>query len=242
MAFSAKDMAPTRGARMARTKRLSLRLRAHHLILLFATAFAVVALYITRPYRDVITRLSFSTAYPALVLLVITLCIGPWNLLRGHRISTSSDLRRDVGIWAGVLGILHTAIGLCVHLRGRPWLYFVYQRSEGHTFPIRHDIFGFANETGLIATVILLLLFATSNDYSLRRLGTPKWKQLQRWNYVLFLFAFLHTIAYQTMEKQHAPFVATVALSGAITLVLQALGFQRRRSNTARRVQVYKKV
>ncbi len=219
-------------------RRLVGRLWTHHLLLLLATTFAVFALYITRPYRDVITRLSFSTAYPALVLLVITLWIGPWNLLRVQRTPVSSDLRRDVGIWAGIFGILHTAIGFCVHLRGRPWLYFVYQRSEGHSFPLRHDIFGFANYTGLIATIILLLLFVTSNDYSLRRLGTPKWKQLQRWNYVLFLFAFLHTIAYQTMEKQHVPFVATIALCGVITVLLQSLGFQRRRAQTARRVQV----
>jgi methionine sulfoxide reductase heme-binding subunit len=221
-----------------RAKRLIRRLWLHHLFLLVATASVVFGLYVTRPYRDVITGLSFSTAYPALILLVITLWIGPWTLLRGRRTPVSSDLRRDIGIWAGILGVLHTVIGLCVHLRGRPWLYFVYQHSEGHRFPLRHDMFGFANETGLVATIILVLLFVTSNDYALRRLGTPRWKQLQRWNYVLFLFAFLHTIAYQTMEKQHFPFVATVAVFGAITLALQAVGFNRRRAQTARRVQV----
>ena len=210
----------------------------NHLFLLLATAVAVFLLYITCPYRDVVTRLSFSTAYPALILLVITLCIGPWKLLQDQRTPVSSDLRRDVGIWAGILGIFHTVIGLCVHLRGRPWLYFVYQPSEGHTFPLRHDIFGFANYTGSIATIILLLLFVTSNDYALRRLGTPRWKQLQRWNYVLFLFALLHTIAYQIMEKQRVPFVAIVVSCGAITLTLQLLGFQRRRAQTAHRVQV----
>lgn len=207
---------------------------------MMAAASIVFCLYITRPYRDAITRLSFSTAYPALVLLVITLWIGPWNLLRGQRTPISSDLRRDIGIWAGILGILHSAIGLCVHMRGRPWLYFIYQQSEGHTFPLRHDIFGFANETGLIATILLLLLFVTSNDYALRRLGTPRWKQLQRWNYVLFLFAFLHTIAYQTMEQYRPSFAVTVAVCGVITMFLQGLGFRRRRARarTVSQVQV----
>ena len=237
MATTPTKVARTRAANQP-ANRLGRRLWTHHLFLLIVTSFAVFALYITRPYRDVITRLSFSTAYPALVLLVITLWIGPWKLLQGQRTPVSSDLRRDVGIWAGILGIFHTGIGLCVHLRGRPWLYFVYQRSEGHGFPLRHDIFGFANYTGSIATIILLILFVTSNDYALRRLGTPRWKQLQRWNYVLFLFAFLHTIAYQTMEKQHVQFVATVATFGAITLLLQGLGLQRWRTNTSRRIQV----
>ena len=222
------------------TKRLVHRLATHHLSLAAAAASTVFCLYITRPYRDVITRLSFSTAYPALVLLVVTLWIGPWNLLRGRRMPVSSDLRRDIGIWAGILGILHTIIGLCVHMRGRPWLYFIYPRSQRHSFPLRHDIFGFANETGLIATIILVLLFVTSNDYSLRRLGTPGWKQLQRWNYALFLFVLLHTVAYQTIEKQHAPFVAMVVACTAITICVQALGFQRRRAraNPSRQVQV----
>lgn len=125
-------------------------------------------------------------------------------------------------------------------MRGRPRLYFVYQRREGHTFPLRHDIFGFANETGLAATIILLLLFVTSNDYALRRLGKLRWKQLQRWNYALFVFVFLHTIAYQTIEKQHAPFVTTVAICGVITFLLQALGLQRRRAYSQPRSGVEK--
>lgn len=223
-----------------RSKRLIHRLMAHHLILLIAAALAVCVLYASRPSRDAIFKASFSTAYPALLLLVVTLWIGPWNLLRGRRTPVSSDLRRDIAIWAAILGIVHSAIGLFVHLRGRPWLYFIYPRSQHHNFPLRHDLFGFANDTGLIATLILVLLFVTSNDYALRALGTPRWKQLQRWNYLLFLLVFLHAAAYQTIEKQHFPFVATVAAFAGITLLLQALGFQRRRAhaNTRNSVQV----
>ncbi len=179
------------------------RLIRHHSFLTAAVALSVFLFYIAHPRSDVIMRASFATGYPALLLLGITLWIGPWNLLRGNRMPVSSDLRRDIGIWAGIMGVLHTGIGLNVHLRGRPWLYFVYQRIEGrHLIPLRHDLFGFANYTGLIATMILVLLFATSNDYALRALSTPRWKQLQRWNYLLFVFAILHTAAYQKMEEQ----------------------------------------
>ncbi len=212
-------------------KRLLRRLVTHHLFLAAASTVSVFLLYTTRPYSDVITRASFSTGYVALLLLAITLWLGPWNLLRGQRMPTSSDLRRDIGIWAGILGIAHTVVGLCVHLRGRPWLYFIYQRSEGpHLIPLRHDLFGFANYTGLFASIVLLLLFATSNDYALRALSTPRWKQLQRWNYLLFVLAILHTAAYQKMEKQHVTFVAILVMCSAITLLLQGLGFQMRHS------------
>ncbi|HVC89017.1 MAG TPA: ferric reductase-like transmembrane domain-containing protein [Acidobacteriaceae bacterium] len=213
-----------------RTKRLTHRLIAHHLVLMIAAVLTVCVLYVTRPSHDAIMKASFSTAYPAFVLLVATLLIGPWNLLRGRRTPVSSDLRRDIGIWAAILGIVHSGIGLFVHLRGRPWLYFIYPRSQHHRFPLRHDLFGFANDTGSIATIILVLLFVTSNDYALRVLGTPRWKQLQRWNYLLFLLALLHAAAYQIIEKQHMPFVLTVVACAGATLLMQALGYQRRRA------------
>lgn len=199
-------------------------------------AFGIFLFYRSLPQKDVIWKISFVTAYPALFLLVATLLIGPWRLLRGHRSAISNDLRRDIGIWAGVLGIVHTAVGLFVHLRGRPWLYFVYGKSERHhVIPLRHDLFGASNDFGLIGTLILVLLLATSNDYALGRLGAPKWKQLQRWNYLLFAVVILHAFGYQAIEKQRAPFVALVVICVALTVGVQTYGFHLRRAEAARK-------
>jgi sulfoxide reductase heme-binding subunit YedZ len=211
-------------------QRLWRRLWMHHLALAAISGLAVFLLYTTRPFSDVISRLSFATAYPALVLLALTLWMGPWNVLRRQRMPVSSDLRRDVGIWAGILGLLHTAVGLNVHLRGRPWLYFFYGHTEGHHWlPIRHDLFGFSNYTGLAATALLVLLFATSNDYFLRRLGTPQWKRLQRWNYALFALTLAHAFGYQTVETQKLPWVALVIVCAVLTLGFQLFGYWNRR-------------
>jgi sulfoxide reductase heme-binding subunit YedZ len=203
--------------------------------LFLLSAVSVVALYFTRPYTDVLTRASFATAYPALVLLAATLLIGPWNLLRKLHNPPSSDLRRDIGIWAGILGVLHTAIGQNVHLRGKPWLYYVYAAKEHHTFPIRHDLFGLANYTGATSALMLILLLATSNDYSLRALGTQGWKQLQRWNYAVFALAAIHSLAYLAIEKQKSSFVVTVLICLACAVVLQAAGIVRRRAAGVRK-------
>lgn len=211
-------------------RRLRLRLLRHHLPLLVLSVIGVATLYFTRPYKDVVNRASFATAYPALAMLAATLLVGPWNLVQKRQNPISSDLRRDLGIWAGTLGILHSAIGQCVHLRGRPWLYYVYGPKEHHGFPLRHDLFGLANYSGAVSVLVLIALLATSNDYSLRALGSPRWKQLQRWNYAAFALAAVHSFAYQGVEKQHLPFVATVAICVAITLVLQVAGIARRRS------------
>ena len=213
-----------------KSTRLAHRLLTHHLPLLVLTAAAVAALYRTRPYPDIISRASFATAYPALALLLATLVLGPWRVLTRRRNPVSEDLRRDLGIWAGLLSLAHSVIGQCVHLRGRPWLYYLYEPRSHHTFPLRHDLFGFANLTGLLAALIVLALLATSNDYSLRTLGTPQWKQLQRWNYAAFALTALHAIGYLSIEKQKLPWVTTIALGLAIALTLQLLGLQRRRT------------
>jgi methionine sulfoxide reductase heme-binding subunit len=214
-----------------RRNRLQSRLWRHHLPLLLASFVSVAALYATRDYKDVLSRASFATAYPALVLLAITLLIGPWNWLRNRPNPVSSDLRRDIGIWAGILSILHTATGQCVHLRGRPWLYYVYGPNEHHAFPLRHDAFGFANHTGAVSALLVIALLATSNDYSLRQLKARAWKKLQQWNYVLFGLALAHGLLYQLgVEKQKPGFVALVIVCAAGTAALQALVFARRRA------------
>jgi sulfoxide reductase heme-binding subunit YedZ len=206
--------------------RLLPRIWRHHLPLLLLSFVTVAILYQTRPYPDVLSRASFATAYPALVLLSITLLIGPWNLLIRRPNPVSSDLRRDIGIWAGLLGILHAGVGQFVHLRGRPWLYYVYGPTEHH-HGIRHDLFGLANYTGALGTLLLIMLLATSNDLSLRRFGTRTWKQLQRWNYAIFVLVAVHSFAFQGVETQKLHWVLTVAACVFVALAMQIAGFLR---------------
>lgn len=217
-----------------RLNRLQPRLLRHHLPLFLISSASVAALYFTRDYNDVLSRASFATAYPAIVLLALTLLIGPWNWLRRRPNPVSSDLRRDLGIWAGILALAHTVIGQCVHLRGRPWLYYIYGPTEHH-HGMRHDAFGFANYTGALSALLVLALLATSNDYSLRKLGTREWKSLQRWNYAVFLLAGAHSLLYQEGVEQQKPwFVAVVIACIAVSAVLQFLVFLQRRRLSSR--------
>jgi sulfoxide reductase heme-binding subunit YedZ len=211
------------------SSRLSRRWLRHHLPLMAVTGVAGWALYVTRPYPDILSRLSFASAWPALVLLSATLIIGPWRILTGKPPLLSQDLRRDIGIWAGITGVFHAGIGQCVHLRGRPWLYYIYEKTEEHLVPLRHDVFGFSNFTGLFAALILLALLATSNDASLRKLGMAEWKGLQRWNYACFALTACHTFGYLIgIESLKASAIATAALCAMLTAALQLAGYLRR--------------
>jgi len=206
--------------------RLLPRIWRHHLPLLLLSFVSVSVIYQTRPYPDILSRASFATAYPALALLSITLLLGPWNSLRRKSNPVSSDLRRDIGIWAGLLSVLHAGVGQFVHLRGQPWLYYIYGPKEHHQGP-RHDLFGLANYTGAFGTLLLIMLLATSNDLSLRRFGTRKWKQLQRWNYVAFALVAVHSFAFQGVETQKMQWVLTAAVCVFAALALQITGYIR---------------
>ena len=211
--------------------RMQRRLWRHHLPLAAASAASIWLLYATRPYPDVITRLSFSTAWPALVLLTVTLVIGPWRTLRGKSPILSQDLRRDIGIWGGALGVLHACVGQFEHLRGRPWLYYVYEKTQEHLIPLRHDMFGFSNFTGLFAGLILLALLATSNDASLRKLGNPGWKSMQRWNYACFGLTVLHTFGYvMGIQALKWGSIVTASLCVLIAALLQYQGWRRHKA------------
>ncbi len=213
------------------SRRLSRRLLRHHLPLGILSLGSAAVLYLTRPYNDVITKLSFASAWPGLVLIAFTLLIGPFKQVWGRNVAVSQDFRRDVGIWAGMVGVFHAVIGNCVHLRGRPWLYYVYEHwTKGHAQPFRHDVFGLANYTGLAAALLLLALLSTSNDASLRALGTPGWKSLQRWNYAVFGLLIVHTLGYQLgIERPIGALVSLAVMATIVTMMLQGIGYLKRR-------------
>jgi methionine sulfoxide reductase heme-binding subunit len=200
------------------------RLRRHALLAVAALTLTVLAASLDRSPQT-IHRLSMGTAYAALLLLAVSLAIGPLRVLRDRPNPVSTDLTRDVGIWAGATSLLHVLFGIQVHMRGRFWLYFVYPPEQPHALPLRHDIFGAANWTGLGATLVLVLLLAISNDVSLRRLGAGRWKALQRWSYAAALLTLAHGVVFQVIEKRHLPWVLALAAVAAAALLLQAAGF-----------------
>ncbi len=209
------------------------RIRRHALIAVAALGLTA-AFYAAPRAGPPVFRLSLGTAYAELILLALSLVLGPLNVLRGRPNPVSSDLRRDVGIWAAIIGLAHVISGALVHMGGRVWPYFLYPADQPHRFPLRHDLFGAANWLGLAATLVLVLLLTLSNDWSLRRLGTPRWKALQRWNYALAALTVAHGAAYQLVEKQKWPFVSAFVAATVAALVIQLAGLERVRREPRR--------
>ena len=176
-------------------------------------------------------RWSMATAYVGLLYLAATLATGPINLLWRRANPVSTDLRRDLGIWCGLISLAHVVVGLQVHMKSM-WLYFVKEITGPKAWTLRDDLFGFANYTGLIATGVVLILLALSNNLSMRWLGATRWKNLQRWNYVFLLLTALHGALYQVIEKRNAGWRTVFWAMLTLTVIVQTVGIVRRLRTT----------
>jgi len=202
------------------------RLRRH--LILAALSLILVAVVVAAFHtQDPRQRLSVATAYASLALLVYVLLIGPLNVIRGRPNPVSTNLRRDTAIWGGMLGLAHVIIGLQVHLHGKMLQYFFNPPEKAARIPLRLDGFGMANDSGLVAALLLVLLLALSNDLSLRRLGTSRWKALQRTNYVAMALVVGHGALYQLAERRTLDFVALFAALALVAIGAQLVGFRR---------------
>jgi sulfoxide reductase heme-binding subunit YedZ len=211
----ARETPPRRGRRVRR-----------HLLLASVAAGLGLVVYLLVDRDRVQARLSMATAYASLLFLGATLLLGPLRVLRGKHSPANTYLRRDLGIWAGLLALAHTAAGLTVHFPGRMWKYFFDRVPSLSAAPhLRLDGFGVANHTGLASALVLILLLALSNDRSLRALGTSRWKGLQRWSYLAFALTAAHGALYQAIQSRAAPGVGVFAVVVAAVVGAQLAGY-----------------
>jgi methionine sulfoxide reductase heme-binding subunit len=230
------ELSQSDGSGRRRTRR---RIRHNLVTALFALILGLV-IGVLFPSKELRAHLSVSTAYVSLGCVALSLMLGPLNLLRQRPNPVSSDLRRDLGIWGAIVGLVHVGIGLTVHFQGRMQLYFIPAPGSGAPLPFRTDAFGGANYLGVLGGIVFLILLALSNDTALRWLGSRRWKRWQQLNYVLAIATLLHGVLYQLLEKRRIGFVVLFTLVTVGTLVVQLLGVREWRrpkvANATRRV------
>ena len=174
------------------------RFKIHYLPLLSVVLIASLIFHYNWPKRDAITFITGASGYISIILITFSLLIGSFNLLLKRTNPISTYFRRDIGITGGVLAVIHSVAGLFVHLRGSNWKYFLNKTEFGYS--VRLDDFGLANYTGLISVLIILLLLTTSNDFSFRKLNPLIWKNIQRFSYLAFAFAIIHSVYYKIVQ------------------------------------------
>ena len=154
--------------------------------------------------------------------------LGPLNVLRGKHNPVHSTVRRDVGIAAGIAGLVHTVLGLQVHFGGVLARYFVIASGA----PLSRWAFVGTNWLGLLSAIVLLTLITISNNAGVRSLGLPRWKRIQRTAYIAAAAAVLHGIVYQMLEKRNPLLIGFIALCTGTVLAIQLKGLAARRKLT----------
>ena len=196
-----------------------------------------IAAALAGPDQALVETLSIGSGYVALVLLLVTLLIGPLNMLKVRKNPVNLMFRRDAGIWSGIMALLHVVFSFMIYFSGNLWLYFF--KDDGTP---ALDLFGLSNDVGLIAALVILFLLVLSNNYFLRRLKGKQWKNMQRFNYLLFVVALLHTFGQQLSNNRSLILTfGVMGLAGAV-VVAQSIGFvvyrQRERLRKAGPVKV----
>lgn len=190
-------------------------------MLIGSIIFSLIFYVLREPALPVIPFITLVSGYISFFLLAISLLLGPVNLILKRKNPVSTYIRRDIGIFGGILAVVHSVVGLFVHFTGRPWLYFVEENGA-----VRLGNFGLANYTGLFSTLIIILLLAISNNYSLRKLKAIKWKNLQRYTYLMFVFALLHSIFYRLNANKEDLILYLYLPMFLLVLIFQVIGMR----------------
>ena len=171
--------------------------------------------------QSVAQRVSIATAYASLALLAITLAIGPFGRITVGRYPLSTHLRRDIGVWAGVLALSHVVAALQVHAGGHMLDYFVWPRETTYAGIIRFDPFGVANYLGASATIALVALLVTSNDRALGELGATRWRTIHRIAFPVTIVVIVHGLVFAVLERRTPVLFAIFAALSLTTFAIR---------------------
>lgn len=195
-----------------------------HAVLAALTIIACWIIHLYAPYADLVYMLTLGCGYVSLILIVFSLLIGPYKLLFQRRNPVNLSFRRDVGIWAGITGCIHVIFAIAGRTRGNILYLFLRPKSQGAGYDLLLSPSGISNNIGLIATFVLVMLLVMSNDISLRYFKGKRWKFLQRFNYLLAVLVFIHTVLYEQFSNRERPFIILTILLIIVLLAVQSAG------------------
>jgi len=205
----------------------------HHALLAVGSVlvFGLTAVFLGA--ESTADQLSFATAYLCLFYLAAALLIGPVQSGRGGQVLLNNYLRRDVGIWAALTGLVHFIVATDLSMSQTYMADYVAIDAGNFPAQLRMQFFTWGTIAGLLIAVLLILLLVLSNDRVLRRLGSKWWKRLQRSAYFAFALTVAHGLAFQALESRSAFLIIVLALTTAVVIALQLRGAAayRRRNN-----------
>jgi methionine sulfoxide reductase heme-binding subunit len=169
------------------------QLVARHVIAGLVGLVLTYGFWLTRPQWDPEMRLWKAVGDGSLIFLYATMAVGAVAKIWPSA-GRAVRYRRELGIWFGILALLHTVLIV------NGWARWDTMRFLGYDFVpelgrlVRIEPgFGLANLMGLVAVLISVALMVTSGDWAVRGLGGSAWKFLHYGAYIILWLAVLHT-------------------------------------------------
>jgi methionine sulfoxide reductase heme-binding subunit len=237
---------------------------ARHTLVGFFSLLIVVVFWLSRMEWSPEHRLWRAVGDASYLMLVLALISGPLARL-WPTTSRTLPWRREIGVWCGLLALVHTIVTL------DGWIRWDFQRLFGYEFVPQLERyarlepgFGLANAVGFVALFLTLLLAATSSAWAVDLLGPSAWKWLQYSSYTVFYLVVLHSfyflfihftdsfhrspapaanwfqipflvITFAVLILQMAAFVRTVARKRLVERTVATTDTQRERRSTRRK-------
>ncbi len=131
--------------------------------------------------------------HPILIIIMYMGAFSPKIPYVGRLMS----IRKELSIIVGFPVLAH-AVKRVFGSFPQGWQYFfdneTYMQSPRVSSALGSGVTSFAFVLGLVMTILFLVLWITSFDSVHRKLGTKKWKSIQKWSYGLYAMLFIHSM------------------------------------------------
>lgn len=134
--------------------------------------------------------------FPLLIIIMYVGALNPKNMYVKRLLS----IRKELSILSGFPILTHSLIRV---FNNFPNALKFFTDNEGYmatskvTNGLGAGITNFSLVLGILMLALFIPLWVTSFDSIRKRMGTVKWKKLQRWSYVLYATLFIHAMCLQ---------------------------------------------
>jgi DMSO/TMAO reductase YedYZ heme-binding membrane subunit len=132
-------------------------------------------------------------------LLIIIMYMGALNI-RIKWVKKLMSVRKELSIISGFPIFTHSLIRVSNNFPGA-LKYFTHHDEYMETARVVNEtglwISNFSFVLGIVLLIIFIPLWITSFDSVHRRMGSIRWKKLQKWSYVLYALLFIHAMGIQ---------------------------------------------
>jgi DMSO/TMAO reductase YedYZ heme-binding membrane subunit len=183
----------------------------NHVVL---AALSLLAFFVARsgsPADSALDHLSIASAWLCVGFMAAALLFGPYLRATADRRVVNNYVRRDIGMWSALAGLVHFVVAIDVSMSPAYLSVYVQVLDTAISLEWRDRLFAWGSIVGTLAGVLLVILLAISNDKLLGRLGQKNWKRVQGLAYPAFLLTAVHGFAFQLLESRRAGVIILLA-------------------------------